>query len=195
MLRNAPYCMNALVKWSLTPATDHMINWGISSYNNNILTMKHVKMCECLHFRSGLCVWWLCVPVVTHTPPLRTKKITYLFLLVVCSYSHRVRGVQSPPGQSGDGIPGLLHPTPAGSGAGALPGRVPVGQDAGDHRPDAGCAVPRGRWVRSNAPGGFEVEVSPVTSWHVLLRSDLHTAKKKNRKKKVPQSGWISDLL
>lgn len=45
-----------------------------------------------------------------------------LHIYLVRSYSHRVRGVQSPPGQSGDGIPGLLHPGPAGSGAGALPG-------------------------------------------------------------------------
>ncbi|KAF3842406.1 hypothetical protein F7725_024357, partial [Dissostichus mawsoni] len=31
-------------------------------------------------------------------------------------HSHRVRGLRSPPGQSGDGIPDLLHPGPDGSG-------------------------------------------------------------------------------
>lgn len=87
------------------------------------------------------------LPAVTNTPPSTRPhwEITHLFLLVVCSHSHCVRGVQSPPGQSSDGIPGLLHSAPPGSGARAVPGRVPVGQDAGDYRPDASSAVPRGR--------------------------------------------------
>lgn len=94
-----------------------------------------------------------------HSSPPHSK-ITHLFLPVVCSYSHRVRGVQSPPGQSGDGIPGFLHPNPTGSGAGALPGRVPVGQDSGDHRPDAGCEVSRGRWVGLHLEGFWSWGIS-----------------------------------
>lgn len=80
---------------------------------------------------------------MTHIP---TPVFTRVFLPVVRSHSHRVRGVQSP-GPSGDGIPGLLHPGAAGDGAGALQGWMSVGETPGDGGADAGRADPRGRWV------------------------------------------------
>lgn len=52
--------------------------------------------------------------------PCRLKDYTFISA-VVRSHSYQVRGVQSPPGQSGDGIPGFLLSGPPGSGAGALP--------------------------------------------------------------------------
>lgn len=145
---------------------------------------RHDDLCRtvCTVIRSDLVYLEYC-----RRFPVKKKKtwFIYLFLMTFCdynnphsslhpsalrlhiylvrSYSHRVRGVQSPPGQSGDGIPGLLHPGPAGSGAGALPGWVPVGQDADDHRADAGCADPRGRWV--SAVYTWKFKVSPFASW------------------------------
>lgn len=108
------------------------------------------------------------------------SKITYLFVLAVRSYSHRGRGVQSPPGQNSDGISDLLHPSARGSGAGSLPGRVPVGQDSDDRRPDEGGSDPRGRWV--------------VCTWwglkwsHVASMAVVFTAKERN--KTITHAAW-----
>lgn len=132
-----------------------------------------VCLCLCMcSLVSALWIWdvdLFACPNPHPPPSARLPKITYFCLLVVCSYSPRVRGIQSQPGQSADGTPGLLHPAAAGSGAGTLPGRVPVGQDAGARRPDAGCADPRGRWVGCTC-GTQQLRIL------LLLLSDLCTA-------------------
>ena len=68
----------------------------------------------------------------------------YLRVFVVGGYSHRVWGLQPPPGHIWYGFKGVVLAIPAGSGDRAAPSRVPMGQDTRFDRSATKCPDPRG---------------------------------------------------
>lgn len=123
----------------------------------SLVEVLFVTFTACVYTDSCLCVYSLVSLLLLLLFLMLLLLLTH-FTLSVRSYSHRVRGLLSPPpprtpprapspGQTGYGSPRFLHSAPHRGRVGAVPGRVSVGQDPSSGGAHAGDADPWGRWV------------------------------------------------